>query len=611
MSIVVSPSGDSTPDEPDLAPRSRIASAAGMQIAARLLGTVTSLVTVSLTTRTLGPESYGHLQSALMFVTLWTSLTELGMNSVIVRRVTSLQNSSPASLRENLHHLVRVNLGLSTVLSIPLTLATFGCGALIYRETPEVVTMIGVISAMLLLNAIASSFDPIFMVSVRFRAVALADFLGRVLSAVATVVLVLCGADLYWFAGVLLIPYVISLLVKGYAARRLGLGMPIYSAASSWNLLRESLPQTVIIVVAVLYWRIDGVILSMTSTAEQVGLYGLAYTLAFTASMVSDLYLNTTLSTSTELFASSRRRFVDFSRRNFEVLYLLAIPLAVIGGVLSEGLVTLVGSSEFAGGGPVLAVLFTAAAVTFVNAAASQALFAAHQQVFLVRINLFNLAVNIVLNVLLASHFGALGSAVALLITELLGVLLTSLKLYRLSLYVQPIRFVAWCIPPVALGASLAWLFGGISVVVAGLVAGLAYVAAAVFAGPARPAYLKSLLAGGADNEIRAGASESDGLAVAPAAAAWREAGVKNSRLTAGEERRIAFGDGYQGGASTADPPYRPVPGGAFGTGNAHKRGSAAFVPTSEAETIQMPAISDTNFQSGALIPTLVGGRTR
>lgn len=485
----------------DDAPRSRIASAASMQIVARMLGTLASLVTVSLTTRALGPESYGHLQSALMFVTLWMSLTELGIGAVIVRRVTGLQKLSKEQAISQLRDLVRVNLGLSAVFGIPLTIAAFVCGALVYRQSPEVVTMIGIVSGMLLLNSLASSFDPVFMVSVRFKAVAMGDFAGRVAAMLATVVLVVTGAHLYLFAIVLLVPYALQLVFKAVAARGFGVVQPTFSLQASWDLVRESIPQTVIIVIAVLYWRIDGVILSTMSTAEQVGLYGLAYTLAFTASMVSELFLNTTLSTSTELFAKSRRQFVEFSRRNLEVLYLIALPLAVIGAMVAPELIELIGSSKFRGGGPVLAVLFIAAAVTFVNAAVSQALFAAHQQVFLMRLNVINLLINIALNVLLAPRFGAMGAATALLITELIGVVCTSIRLRALSLRTQPVSFVLWCIPALAVGASIAWLLDGVSVLIGGTAAAVAYVGANLFAGPARLPYLKSLLSGDSDHD--------------------------------------------------------------------------------------------------------------
>ncbi|WP_169315812.1 flippase [Gordonia otitidis] len=478
--------------------RARIASAAGLQIIVRVIGVAASLITVSVTTRTLGPTNYGHLQSAIMYVALWGSFTELGINSVIVRKVVGLNFHNERDLRDQLKLLIRTNLGLSTLISLPLTILVIGCGLVVYKGSADTVLMIVIVSASLILTSIGNSFDPLFMVHVEFRAVALSDFLGRAGSMVLTVVLASSGLPIYWFAIVQLVPPFLQLVVKGFVAHRSGIRTPLYSWRGSKELVRESLPQTVILVVAVLYWRIDGVILSVLSTPAEVGLYGLAYALAFTSSMIPELFLSTTLSTSAELFSVDRRRFANFCRKTLEVLYLMALPLAVLGGILAGGIITLVGSSDFTEGGPVLAVLFCAAALTFINAAVSQALFAAHQQVFLMRINLLNLLINIVLNLMFAKHFGALGAASILVASEVLGIFFCALRLRRMSLNIQPVDFVAWCVPALALGASLAWVFSGVSVIIAAFAGAAGYIVAQIVAGPARPDYLREMVTGGA-----------------------------------------------------------------------------------------------------------------
>ncbi|MGL5441451.1 MAG: oligosaccharide flippase family protein [[Mycobacterium] stephanolepidis] len=83
----------------------RIASAVAWQLGGRVLGTIASIAGIALTTRALGPESYGHLNAAIFFIGLWTSLTELGIGVVIVRRVSAGAGS--------LQRLVGINLAFS------------------------------------------------------------------------------------------------------------------------------------------------------------------------------------------------------------------------------------------------------------------------------------------------------------------------------------------------------------------------------------------------------------------------------------------------------------------------------------------------------------------
>lgn len=89
----------------------RITNAVVWQMGGRILGTVAAIATIAPTTRALGTVSYGHLNTAIFYVQLWTSLTELGIGVVIVRRVSSGEGS--------LSRLVGVNLGFSLAYCIP------------------------------------------------------------------------------------------------------------------------------------------------------------------------------------------------------------------------------------------------------------------------------------------------------------------------------------------------------------------------------------------------------------------------------------------------------------------------------------------------------------
>ena len=93
-------------------PSTRIARAFSIQLICRALGMLASVVSVAMTARYLGPGRYGQLTIAIVFISLWVSLADLGVGTVIVRRVTSG--------RGDLERLVRVNSGLALVYCVPL-----------------------------------------------------------------------------------------------------------------------------------------------------------------------------------------------------------------------------------------------------------------------------------------------------------------------------------------------------------------------------------------------------------------------------------------------------------------------------------------------------------
>ena len=252
-------------------PRARIAHAFSIQLICRALGMLASVVSVAMTARYLGPGRYGQLTIAVVFIGMWVSLADLGIATVIVRRVTSG--------RGELERLVRVNSGLALVYCVPLAALAAGSGLLIYRDS-DVRVMLVVLSGGLLMLTMTTRFEPVFLATVRFSAVAISDVAGRLGTLAMVACLVAARADVIWFAVAQLIPPALQLLIQGTAAARHISLRPIFAPREAADLLRESLPLMASMVIAIVYWRADGVILSLLSTHSEVGVYGLATTIA-------------------------------------------------------------------------------------------------------------------------------------------------------------------------------------------------------------------------------------------------------------------------------------------------------------------------------------------
>jgi O-antigen/teichoic acid export membrane protein len=465
-----------------------MAAAFSYQLVFRILGMIASIVTVAVTVRHLGGESYGHLTTAIVFVSLWTSFSELGIGAVVVRRATSGHG--------DLERLVQVNTGLSIIYCVPLALVTTVTGLLVYHDDPQVRAVLPIVTIGLALTTITSCVAPVFLVTVRFRAVAWSDFLSRVLSLGLTMVLLQTGAGLMWFAVVQVVPPAVVLVIQGVAASRIMRWRPAFDWGESWALLRESLPQTAVLIIGVLYWRVDGVLLSLLDSAVEVGTYYLATTLAFTLSVVATFFASSTLSTMTGLWAGDRRRFGDFTARSLETMLFIGLPVAATGVVLAEPIMLAIGSETFLDRGtPTLGLLFVAIGVTFLNGTLSQALFAAHQQAFLVRVNVVNLVINIVLNLALIPVWGAVGAALALVVTELIGLVVVSFRLSRLSSYRTPWVFALRLLAPVAVSTAVAALLRSTPLPVSLAAAAAAYLAANIVLGPVRIATVRAMLA--------------------------------------------------------------------------------------------------------------------
>ncbi|OBJ02940.1 teichoic acid transporter [Mycobacterium alsense] len=478
-------SSPAAPGAPSV-PRSRIAHAFSIQLICRALGMVASVVSVAMTARYLGPGRYGQLTIAVAFVGMWASLADLGIGTVIVRRVTSGTG--------DLERLVRVNSGLSLVYCLPLAALAAGSGLLLYRDG-DVRVMLVVLSGQLLMLTMTTRFEPVFLSTVRFSAVAVSDVAGRLGTLSMVSYLVAVHADVIWFAVAQLIPPALQLLIQGTAAARHISLRPIFAPREIADLLRESAFPIGVAVVGVLYWRADGVILSKVSTHAEVGVYGLAYTVAFNTLIVSVFFLKATLSTATELFSRDVAAFADFLRRCVELMYFVAVPLALIGALLSRPLIELFGDRDFVErGAPTLAMLFVAVALRFVTGTLGQALFACHHQKFLFRLSIATLACNVALNLVLDVRFGAVGAGLALVGTELFGMVVASWWLRRVCGYRTPVAFLVRLLAPTGACVALALLLSGHHVVAIVAAAAGAYLLTSAAIGPFTWSTLTALL---------------------------------------------------------------------------------------------------------------------
>ena len=466
-------------------PRARIARAFSIQLICRALGMLASVVSVAMTARYLGPGRYGQLTIAVVFIGLWISLADLGIGTVIVRRVTSG--------RGELERLVRVNSGLALVYCVPLAALAAGSGLLIYRDS-DVRVMLVVLSGGLLMLTMTTRFEPVFLTTVRFAAVAISDVAGRLGTLTMVACLVAARADVIWFAVAQLIPPALQLLIQGTAAARHISVRPIFAPREAADLLRESLPLMAFMVLCFVYWKADGVILSLLSTHSEVGVYGLATTIAANTAVVSLLFLKSTLSTATELFSRAVAAFAGFVRRSVELMYFVAVPVAVVGALLAGPLIGFFGDKAFVPRGtPTLALLFLAAALQFVTATLGQGLIACHQQRFLLQEGLAVLVVNVALNLALDGRFGAVGAAVALVCTELFGVMITSWWLHRRCGYRTPVMFLLRVLVPTAPSAAVAVLLSGQHVILAVTAAAVTYLVASMAIGPIKWSTLASM----------------------------------------------------------------------------------------------------------------------
>ncbi|MDL5157125.1 oligosaccharide flippase family protein [Actinomycetospora termitidis] len=457
------------------------------QVAAKFSGLPLSIITLSVVTNYLGQGGYDVLAAAVVFAGAFEALTELGIGTIVVRRV--------AGRGEDLESLVAMNIGFSTIYALPLAAAVAGAGVFIYWGDPTAQAATAIIAAGLAATTVSNTFEPVFDVRVRYSSAASAEFLSYVITLGAALGIQHFDLGLLAMCVVQILPQCLRLGIQWWGASRLIRISWKPSFSGSMSLLREALPITIISIIGVAYWRADGLVLTALGGPGEIGAYYLALRIAFTLSQISKVFERSVLSTVNEAFAENRARFAEAIDRGYRFLILIGLPVAALGWALSDRIVALVGNEDFVPTtGPVLALFFVAVAMTFLSAIVSDGLIAADEGRYLTTMSTINLIINIVGNIILVPHLGAVACAIMLIVTETIGVAASQWRLRRWGVHAIPIGYVARLLPAAALALGAIELTYSLPLIVPLALGGIAYLGGAVLTGAIPPAMRNALL---------------------------------------------------------------------------------------------------------------------
>ncbi|MCH9718336.1 MAG: flippase [Actinomycetia bacterium] len=411
-----------------------------------------SLATLTLTTRYLGSYDYGLLTTAVLFAGLFEAFAGLDVATVVVRRVTQG--------RGNLERLVGLQLGISLTLLLPIYVCILLASLVVYPDDREIQIGVAILAVGVLLRLVAHCYRPPYQVAVKFGGITASDWIGRLVALGLTAAVVVFDWGLTAIFVVQVSPFLVQLVVLVFYSRRFGRFRPAFAWPEAKSLIWEALPLAAIAVIGIVYYRIDGVLLSVLTSPDEVGAYGLAYRLVANVGMVSTLLAVTVMSTLSRRYSSGPKEFGAVVGRTLDLVVALASPILLGGIVFAGPVLAIIAPQDLAESATRPAQwLLAATAISFVNEMVTYVLIVAHRQRSLIYISVTVLAFNIVLNLLLIPVLAATGSAVALTVTELVSVTVALVVTSRVAVFrKRRLLFVVVRIAIVTLASLAVWI---------------------------------------------------------------------------------------------------------------------------------------------------------
>lgn len=195
--------------------------------------------------------------------------------------------------------------------------------------------------------------------------------------------------------------------------------------------LTGSLPFFLMVLVVLVYNQIDMILLSLISGDRETGIYAAAMKPFEATSLIPAGVMGTLLPALSRDWPVSKEQFAKTLTAGFRYMGMLGLPLAVGGVVCAVPLLHLLYGSRYEESARAFQILSVAVVFSFWNHLFSAALIAMNQEKNLLRIGIGGVVINMALNLFLIPRYGALGSGMAVVITQLCLFLLAFIPIVR------------------------------------------------------------------------------------------------------------------------------------------------------------------------------------
>ncbi len=410
------------------------------QLIGRIISSIAVVVVSLLIAKRYGPEGYGDFVKITTYVSFFYLIADFGLNAVYLQRTANDEKISTPSVGNHWRLLLGLRLAMSFVLVlVALIILSLLPPGLSQGYTALVRLGIVILIPVIFAQAVTTTTNAFFQKILRYDLSTVAQNAG------SFAMLVVAVSLSYWtsisgsFLGVISVisgSVVTALLALKLVRGHLGSILPKISSSAFVSYLRDGTPLGLALIFNLLYFHSDSVVLTLTRTTREVGIYGLAYKVFELPLVVPIFFMNAVYPL---LLKNSKRQGVqdrNIFMRSLQFLLFSSIVLAV-GIWLTAPLVTLV-RPDFADSIAPLRILILGLPIFFVSALFMWFLIARKMQRVLLVVHGIVMVGNIVGNAIFIPRYGMSAAAWITIVSEFF--VLVSTAIIALVKYKQSMK---------------------------------------------------------------------------------------------------------------------------------------------------------------------------
>lgn len=379
----------------------------------QLLRMVAGLLVGVWVARYLGPEQFGAFSYVLAFTSIVVSLAKLGLDNILIR--------------ELINHPEQYNNYLGTAFWLKLIGAMFVIILLAFilpltSNDTSTNFYIFIIS----LGLIFQSTEVIgfyFESQVLAKIISICKIIQLTLSSLLKIYLILMQANLIWFVIVTLFDMVslaISYLIAYHFSKRTYFYL-YFNKNLAFKLLKNAWPLIISTILVSIYMRIDQIMIKEILGEYAVGIYSAAI-------KISECWYCIPILVSSSLFPAimnakkiSNTLYLQRLQQLYIMMIWIAISIAIIVTLLNEQIVHFLYGTQYEAAKSILILHIWTSIFVFIGIIGSKWILSENLQIYANYFLIIGIIINFSLNLILIPTYGIIGSAISILISQIVS----------------------------------------------------------------------------------------------------------------------------------------------------------------------------------------------
>lgn len=367
-------------------------------------------MSIKILTNYLGAEGVGKYNTITTYINFFIVFADLGLFAVTVREISQKPDSEK-----------KVMSNVLTIRFWSALIASLGAIAIVLFTKYDSEIKFGVIiaSGFLFFNLLASVYDMLLQARLKMQFSALAEFLSRVISIVALIIIVNQRGSFLWVATTIALWGIFILVFKYlFASRYLRFGFA-YDKAFSNNLMAMAWPLGIVFIVNNLYYKLDTLLLFAIKGAAAAGIYTVAFKVLDVIAFMSSYFSSALKPAISQNISTDKKAVASIIQKGISVMLIGAVIISLLSISYRNEIILLLSSPEFGDSAKVLIFLALSLPIIFINTLLVEIFIANDSRSVFLKISIFIFLFNLILNLLLIPHFSYYGAAIANLCSAL------------------------------------------------------------------------------------------------------------------------------------------------------------------------------------------------